>query len=118
MRLPYKKEAFFLNKQLFKCRYTNKYYLKCSYYGDEHQYYVEEIVDKKAIKLAVEPTTLVYNELFMYKDYISNKYVIKDINNNIIQKIETGGDIDFYSDGYIMFGKSIVFDANGKIVFE
>lgn len=108
----------FVNKNLFKCSYTNKYYLNCSYYDNGYQYYVEEIVDKKAQKLEVEPTTLVYNGLFIYKDYISYRYIIRDINNNIIYNIETGGNVDFYSDGYIMFRESIVLDASGKIVFE
>lgn len=108
----------FVNKNLFKCSYTNQYYLECNYYDEGYKYYVEEIVDKKVNRLDVEPTTLVYNGLFIYKEYISNRYIIRDKNNNIIHNIETGGGIDFYNDGYFTIRESMVFDASGKLVFE
>lgn len=108
----------FMNKQLFRCRYTNKCYLKCEYYDNGYKYYIEEIKDKKGVRLSVDPTTIVFNNLFIYQDYISNKYTIKDINNNVLYNISSGGSIRFYSDGYFTFRESIVFDLNGNKVFE
>lgn len=109
----------FINKHLFRCNYnSNKYYLECEYYDDGYKYLIEEIADKKGYILTVEPTRIVFNNLFIYQDYISRRYTIRDINNNVIHTINEGGSIRFYKDGYFTFKGSIVFDANGNKVFE